>query len=167
MRLIKATKESIPLIQDLARRSWESAYADILSLEQMDYMLSEMYSESEITRQLENPDYHYYLILDENSDSYEGFIGYEHNYEDQTTKLHRIYLTPESKGKGLGKSALEFLNEKVSQHGNKRIILNVNKNNAARNFYESQGYKVYDEGVFDIGNGFVMDDFLMEFLIHT
>ncbi|PWN64974.1 GNAT family N-acetyltransferase [Chryseobacterium phosphatilyticum] len=167
MRLIKATKESIPLIQDLARRSWESAYADILSLEQMDYMLSEMYSESEITSQLENPDYHYYLILDENSDSYEGFIGYEHNYEDQTTKLHRIYLTPESKGKGLGKSALEFLNEKVSQHGNKRIILNVNKNNAARNFYESQGYKVYDEGVFDIGNGFVMDDFLMEFLIHT
>ncbi|MGE8554072.1 MAG: GNAT family N-acetyltransferase [Chryseobacterium jejuense] len=166
MKLIKATGKDITLIQDLARRSWENAYAEILSEEQMEYMLSEMYSEVEIENHLQNPNYHYYLIEDESNHTYEGFIGYEHNYEDQTTKLHRIYLVPESKGKGFGKGALQFLNEKVSENGNKRIILNVNKNNAARNFYESQGYKVYGEGVFDIGNGFVMDDFLMEFLIH-
>ncbi|WP_160140046.1 GNAT family N-acetyltransferase [Chryseobacterium sp. c4a] len=166
MKLIQATGKDIPLIQDLARRSWENAYAEILSVEQMEYMLSEMYSEHEIGVHLQNPDYHYYLIFDEHNDSYEGFIGYEHNYEDKTTKLHRIYLVPESKGKGFGKDALQFLNKKVSEKGNQRIILNVNKNNAARNFYESQGYKVYGEGVFDIGNGFVMDDFLMEFLIH-
>ncbi|MFP3833478.1 GNAT family N-acetyltransferase [Chryseobacterium sp. SIMBA_028] len=166
MKLTKATEENVPLIQDLARRSWKNAYAEILSEEQMDYMLSEMYSKTELESQLQNPNYHYYLIVDENANSYEGFMGYEHHYEDETTKLHRIYLIPESKGKGLGKLALQFLNEKVSEHGNKRIILNVNKHNAARNFYESQGYRVYDEGVFDIGNGFVMDDFLMEFLIH-
>lgn len=166
MKLTKATEENVSLIQDLARRSWKNAYAEILSEEQMEYMLSEMYSKAELESQLQNPNYQYYLIVDEDNDSYEGFIGYEHNYEDKTTKLHRIYLIPESKGKGLGKLALQFLNKKVSENGNKRIILNVNKHNAARNFYESQGYRVYDEGVFDIGNGFVMDDFLMEFLIH-
>lgn len=166
MKLIQATGKDIPLIQDLARRSWENAYAEILSEEQMEYMLSEMYSQQEIENHLQNPNYHYYLIEDESNNSYEGFIGYEHDYEGQTTKLHRIYLIPESKGKGFGKGALQFLNEKVAEKGNTRIILNVNKNNAARNFYESQGYKVYGEGVFDIGNGFVMDDFLMEFLIH-
>ncbi|WP_294326653.1 GNAT family N-acetyltransferase [uncultured Chryseobacterium sp.] len=166
MKLTQATKKDIPLIQDLARRSWENAYAEILSEEQMEYMLSEMYSEQEIENQLQNPNYHYYLIEDENNGSYEGFIGYEHHYEDRTTKLHRIYLVPESKGKGFGKSALLFLNGKVSESGNERIILTVNKYNAAKAFYESQGYRVYGEGVFDIGNGFVMDDFLMEFLIH-
>lgn len=166
MKLTKATEENVSLIQDLARRSWKNAYAEILSEEQMEYMLSEMYSKAELESQLQNPNYQYYLIVDEDNNSYEGFIGYEHNYEDKTTKLHRIYLIPESKGKGLGKLALQFLNKKVSENGNKRIILNVNKHNAARNFYESQGYRVYDEGVFDIGNGFVMDDFLMEFLIH-
>lgn len=166
MKLIKATEKDIPLIQDLARRSWENAYAEILSQEQMEYMLSEMYSAQEIENHLHNPNYHYYLIEDENCNSYEGFLGYEHNYEGKTTKLHRIYLVPESKGKGFGKGALQFLNEKVFENGNTRIILNVNKFNSARNFYESQGYRVYDEGVFDIGNGFVMDDFLMEFLIH-
>lgn len=166
MKLTKATEENVSLIQDLARRSWKNAYAEILSEEQMEYMLSEMYSKAELESQLQNPNYQYYLIVDEDNNSYEGFIGYEHNYEDKTTKLHRIYLIPESKGKGLGKLALQFLNEKVSENGNKRIILNVNKHNAAKNFYESQGYRVYDDGVFDIGNGFVMDDFLMEFLIH-
>lgn len=166
MKLQQAAEVDIPLIQDLARRSWENAYADILSKEQMEFMLAEMYSEKEILHHFQNPYYHYYLIQDENSDTCEGFIGYEHNYEDKTTKLHRIYLVPESKGKGLGKGALLFLNQKVSENGNIRIILNVNKYNSARNFYESQGYRVYDEGVFDIGNGFVMDDYLMEFLIH-
>ncbi|WP_333597471.1 GNAT family N-acetyltransferase [Chryseobacterium flavum] len=166
MILKEATEKDIPLIQELAGKSWKSAYADILSEEQMKYMLSEMYSQSEIENQLRNHNYHYFLIQDEDSGSFEGFIGYEHHYSDKTTKLHRIYLVPESKGKGFGKKALQFLNEKVKENEDSRIILNVNKHNTARQFYESQGYSVYDEGVFDIGNGFVMDDYLMEFLIH-
>ncbi|ANF49834.1 GCN5 family acetyltransferase [Chryseobacterium glaciei] len=166
MKLIKATENDIPMIQDLARRSWENAYAGILSKEQMEFMLSTMYSQEEIANHMQNPNYHYFLIQDESNDSFEGFIGYEIGYGKETTKLHRIYLIPESKGKGFGKKALEFLNKEVSERGDKRIILNVNKYNSARKFYESQGYKVYDEGVFDIGNNFFMDDYLMEYLIH-
>lgn len=166
MKLIKATENDIPMIQDLARRSWENAYAEILSKEQMEFMLRTMYSQEEIANHMQNPNYHYFLIQDESNDSFEGFIGYEIGYEEETTKLHRIYLIPESKGKGFGKKALEFLNKEVSERGDKRIILNVNKYNSARKFYESQGYKVYDEGVFNIGNNFFMDDYLMEYLIH-
>lgn len=166
MDFIKATENDIPLIQDLARRSWENAYAEILSNEQMEYMLTTMYSQEEIADQLKKSNYHYFLIKDEANDSFEGFIGYENGYEEKTTKLHRIYLVPESKGKGFGKAALEFLNKKVEESGDERIILNVNKHNSARKFYESQGYTVYSEGVFDIGNNYVMDDFLMELLIH-
>lgn len=162
MRFIKATEKDIALIQDLAKRSWENAYAEILSQEQMEYMLETMYSHTEIAEHLKNPDYHYYLVFDEVLNIFDGFIGYEHHYEEKTTKLHRIYLVPESKGKGLGKKTLEFLNEKVKESGDQRIILNVNKYNSARSFYQSQGYEIYDEGVFDIGNGYVMDDYLME-----
>ncbi len=53
----------------------------------------------------------------------------------------------------------------MKESGDLRIILNVNKYNSAQQFYISQGYKVYDDGVFDIGNGFVMDDFLMEKIV--
>ena len=164
MQLITATEKDIPLIQDLAKRSWENAYADILSIEQMEFMLTTMYSTEEILTHLQHPDYYYYLIKDENNNSFEGFIGYEHGYEEKTTKLHRIYLVPESKGKGFGKKALDFLKMRVSDKGDTKIILNVNKINSARKFYELQGFKVYGEVILNIGNGFVMDDYLMEFL---
>ncbi|SFI74669.1 Ribosomal protein S18 acetylase RimI [Kaistella treverensis] len=160
----KATAEDIPLIQELAEKSWNSAYKNILSKEQIFYMLREMYSAEEISRQLQNPNYVYYLISVGNENA--GFIGFEYQYEEKTTKLHRIYLLEEFKGKGLGKKTLQFLKLQVQQNGDTRIILNVNKSNPAIEIYESQGFKIYEEGVFDIGNGFVMDDYLMECFIN-
>lgn len=165
MKFIKAAEKDIPLIQDLARRSWESAYAEILSAEQIEYMLTTMYSEKEIGGHLQNSDYHYYLIFNDIDNSFEGFMGYEHGYEQNTTKLHRIYLVPESKGKGIGKAALDFLKKKVSESSDTRIILNVNKQNGAKKFYISQDFTIYREVVVDIGKGFVMDDYEMEFYI--
>ena len=157
----KASEKDIPLIRTLAEKSWKSSYQEILSTEQIDYMLQNMYSAEEILSHLENPNYHYFII-EENSIP-AGFIGFENHYEDKTTKLHRIYLLDDFKGKGLGKAALQFLKEKVNGASDNRIILNVNKNNAAQKMYESQGFRVYAEGIFDIGNDYVMDDYLMEY----
>lgn len=161
MKIFEAKKEDIPLIQKLAEESWKHFYRKLLSPEQISFMLKEMYSDQVLNSHFDDPDYHYFLL--ENSGKTAGFMGYQHNCEESTTKLHRIYLLKEAQGTGLGKHAINFLKEKTAANGNKRIILNVNKQNRAKNFYESQGFSVYDEGVFDIGNGFVMDDYLMEF----
>ncbi|WP_317192985.1 GNAT family N-acetyltransferase [Kaistella gelatinilytica] len=157
----KATEKDIPLIRELATISWSAAYENILSTAQIDYMLSEMYSSETILTQIKNSNYLYYLIIKEGKAV--GFIGFEFHYEEKTTKLHRIYLVPEAKGKSLGKEAMKFLKREVTSNEDNRIILNVNKDNSAKSFYESQGFQVYEEAVFDIGNGFVMDDYLMEF----
>lgn len=158
----KASQKDIALIRDLAEQSWKSAYKNILSPEQMEYMLTNMYSVKVLSDQITSTKYFYYLIINEGKPA--GFIGFEIDYEPETTKLHRLYFLPETIGKGLGAKALAFLHGKVWIKGNTRIILNVNKSNKAKNFYYSQGYKLYDEGVFDIGNGFVMDDFLLEYI---
>lgn len=160
----KATQFDICLIQDLARKSWEVAYAEILSKEQLDYMLDMMYSEHAILAHFQNPDYQYFIISED--DLPLGFVGFEHHAENKTTKLHRIYLIPEAKGKGSGKYGLNLVKEHAVSAGDTRIVLTVNKHNSAKDFYEHQGFKVYDEAVFDIGRGYVMDDYLMEFLIN-
>lgn len=160
--ITEAKITDIKTIQKLARTSWENAYSHILLKEQIEYMLQSMYSEEELISQISlNPRYYYYIISDEKSPV--GFLGFETDYEISTTKLHRIYLIPEAKGKGYGKHSVNFLKEFVKSIGNNRIILNVNKNNSAKKIYESLGFKVYSQGIFDIGNGFVMDDYLMEF----
>lgn len=159
----KATGQDIPTIQDLAEKIWNYAYTDILSENQIKYMLDLMYSKNEISKHLENANYFYYLIF--KNEVLAGFMGFENHYEDQTTKLHRIYLLEKFKGKGLGKKALEFLKEKTKASADNRIILNVNKDNKAKEVYESQGFKVYNEAVFDIGENYVMDDYLMEYYV--
>lgn len=159
----KASEKDIPLLRELAKKSWNAAYKDILSQEQIDYMLAEMYSSETLSEQIKNKNYHYFFIISENQSA--GLMGFEFHYEKDTTKLHRIYLLEDFKGKGLGKTAMNFLKEKVAASSDNRIILNVNKENNAQKVYESQGFKAYGEGIFDIGNGYVMDDFLMEFML--
>ena len=161
--ITKAVAQDIPLIQDVASQSWRKHYPGILSNEQIEYMLEQMYSETELQNHFENPNYHYYLLGDKEKTL--GIMGFENHYQEKTTKLHRIYLLEEAKGKGLGKDALQFLKEQAKNSGDERIILNVNKQNPSYYFYVSQGFKVYEEGVFEIGNGYVMDDYLMEFIV--
>lgn len=163
MKITKATIENIPLIKEIAEKSWRKHYPGILSNEQIEYMLEQMYSETELKNHFENPNYHYYLLSDD--ENFLGIMGFENHYQKDTTKLHRIYLLEEAKGKGLGKDALQFLKEQAKKSGDERIILNVNKQNPSYYFYVSQGFKVYEEGVFEIGNGYVMDDYLMEYFL--
>ena len=163
MKITKATIENITLIKEIAEKSWRKHYPGILSNEQIEYMLEQMYSETELQNHFENPNYHYYLLGDEEKTL--GIMGFENHYQEKTTKLHRIYLLEEAKGKGVGKFAINFLKNQAKESGDQRIILNVNKQNPSYYFYVSQGFKVYEEGVFEIGNGYVMDDYLMEYFL--
>ena len=63
--ITKAVAQDIPLIQDVASQSWRKHYPGILSTEQIEYMLELMYSENELRKHFENPNYHYYLLGDE------------------------------------------------------------------------------------------------------
>lgn len=164
MKIVEAKIENLPLIQEIAEKSWWKSYPGIISDEQIAYMLELMYSEKEITSHFNNPNYAYFLIQNDDSETV-GIMGAEKDFLPNTTKLHCLYLLDEAKGKGFGKWALNYLKDWVKETGNQRIILNVNKQNQAKHVYASQGFKTYSEEVLQIGNSFVMDDYQMEFLI--
>jgi len=161
MTIHTAASFHVPIIQDIAKRSWQHTYAQILSPKQHQYMFKKMYSTPLIQAQMEDPNWHYVLFADE-TNTFVAFVGYEHHHQFDTTKLHRLYVVPEYMKRGFGKKALEHVKLATKSAGDHRIILSVNKHNSAQQFYESQGFTIYDNGVFDIGNGFVMDDYLME-----
>lgn len=159
MMITPASKKDIKLIQDLARESWQSTYAHILRQEQIDYMLEMMYSETTLLKHFDNPNYFYYLVTDRHQ--YFGFFGYEKHAQPKTTKLHRIYFLSRAQGRGLGKMSLDFIKQEALKNGDEQVLLTVNKNNSALQFYQSQGFEISSEAVFDIGGGYVMDDFIM------
>jgi ribosomal protein S18 acetylase RimI-like enzyme len=77
-------------------------------------------------------------------------------------KLHKLYLLPELHDRGLGSRLLQQVEGEVRTGGARRLILSVNKRNIkAITAYKRNGFVIVESVVTDIGNGFVMDDYIM------
>lgn len=157
----EATKNDIKTIQNIVYITWPITYGEILSEEQLKYMLDLFYSEAALMDQFDKKEQLFYLITEEESTL--GFIGIEHNYQNKnTTKIHKIYILPETQGKGIGKLAIEAIEKLAFNNNGASVLLNVNRFNKALNFYEKVGFKIIDEVNIEIGNGYLMEDYVME-----
>lgn len=160
MNIIEVTKEQLPIVQDLAYKIWPDAYSEILSEAQLDYMLENFYAIPALEEQLNKG--HVFLLAEEEGVFY-GFASYEVNCKNTSkTKLHKIYVMPNTQGKGVGKLLLNEVENKARKAQNTHLFLNVNKYNKAQSFYQKQNFKIILEEVIPIGNGYVMDDYVME-----
>ncbi|OYU67566.1 MAG: GNAT family N-acetyltransferase [Cytophagaceae bacterium BCCC1] len=159
MEIRKANINDIQSIQNIAFETWPSAYGDILKVEQIDYMLNLMYNKEVLQKQMEESQT-FVIITEENEDL--AFVSFETDYDKQAqTKIHKIYITPAAQGKGLGKILIEETESQAIKKRNNKLLLNVNRQNKARYFYEKLGFKIaYSEDI-EIGNGYLMNDYVM------
>ena len=83
-------------------------------------------------------------------------------------KLHKLYLLSEHHGHGHGSEAIRHVEQRARASGCAYLILAVNKRNEkAIHAYRANGFSVRREVVTDIGNGYVMDDCVMEKFVLT
>ena len=164
MKLTALKIEQLPIVIDLTKKIWPVAYGEILSKAQLDYMIDKFYNETALREQIEIKEHVFYLAQDEN-ENYVGFVSYEINSEPNKTKIHKIYVLPETQGTGLGRQFFELVKEKAIENQQNAIFLNVNKFNNAIHFYIKLGFTKVKDEVIDIGNGYVMDDYVMEVAI--
>ena len=156
----EATVEDFETIRRIAHTTWPVAYGEILSKEQLDYMLEKMYSDAALLDNLSKG--HHFILVKENSVCL-GFASFEHRYlNEKCTRLHKIYLLPETQGKGLGKMLLERITALANENHSDTISLNVNRFNKAYNFYIKMGFEVIAEEDLAIGNGYLMEDYVMK-----
>lgn len=161
MHIVLANSTHLSIIKDLAYAIWPSAYGEILSKEQLTYMLDMFYSETALKQQMEEKNHVFYIAVN-NDGKNVGFVSYEINCEPHKTKIHKIYVLPETQGSGLGKSLVDLVIGKAKNNNQKTVFLNVNKYNKAKGFYEKLGFQITKEEVIDIGQGYIMDDYVME-----
>jgi GNAT superfamily N-acetyltransferase len=168
MKITQATKIQLPIIAELAYKIWPSAYGEILSKEQLTYMLEKFYNLEALTEQLDIRN-HIFLLIEEDN-KFVGFASYELNILDKNldqaqikkTKIHKIYVLPETQGKGFGIQLLNEIENKSKEAQNNILFLNVNRFNKSQNFYKKLGFEIaYNEDI-EIGNGYLMEDFVME-----
>jgi GNAT superfamily N-acetyltransferase len=147
----------VKVIQDLAHRIWPDTFSEILSEAQIEYMLNWMYSPEKLNNQLKEG-HHFFLLVDEVPI---GFVGIEHQ-EDGRVKIHKLYLLPSEQRKGLGKRMLDFVIDWAKERGAPSVYLNVNRYNKAVDFYQHIGMNILHSEDIDIGNGYLMEDYVME-----
>jgi diamine N-acetyltransferase len=153
-----ATSQDIPLIRDLTLRIWPQTYSSILTQEQIDYMLEMMYSESSLQKQM-SEGCQFMIVYDDKKP-----VGFSSIQEIKPTifKLHKIYILPSEQGRGTGRFVIDFILRDIKEKGGSALQLQVNRYNKAKDFYKKLGFTVIEEKDFDIGNGYFMNDFVMQ-----
>ena len=138
----KATVADCELIHKMAKEVFPATYKEILSPEQLDYMMDWMYAPSNVRKQMEEEGHVYSIAYKENEP-----CGYLPRFQGTHC------------GSFLFKEAIKCIKE---IHPEPCLMeLNVNRNNKALQFYEHMGMRKLREGDFPIGNGYYMNDYIM------
>lgn len=152
----KASVSDVVTIIKLAKEIWWPTYKEVISEEQIAFMLGEMYSAEALTSQIQNG--HQFLILEVDGIA-KGFASFS-KQDEHIYKLQKLYLHPNQQGNGTGKFLISAVENEVLRLNAKTLILNVNRGNKAHLFYLKVGYQILEE--VDISyHQFVLNDYVM------
>ena len=150
------SESDVKELSELASKIWNAYYPSIIGQRQVNYMLKKMYSAKSLKKQTMNKRHIFtgaYL-----NNEMAGFISYSKTSEEDFF-LHKLYIKTEIHSKGIGRALFDFT---FGNKNFKTIRLTVNRKNVkAINFYFKKGFIIEKIIDIDIGEGFVMNDFVM------
>jgi len=157
IKIEEASVKDLEIIHQLAHDIWWPTYKNVISDEQITFMLDKMYATSALKNQIEEGNVFLLLYVEGKAN---GFACFSNTAVDQVYKLQKLYLLPDQQGKGAGKLLLSSIEEKVKKLGATTLILNVNRGNKAQFFYQKVGYHIIEEVNIPYFQ-FVLNDYVM------
>ena len=163
------TKDDQKLLADIAGKIWRGYWPTIIGEEQTEYMIEKFQSYKAIRKYMAREDYEYWLLVatertdDGPKKSIVGFTGGRNEFSTNRFFISKIYLYPEARGHGYARRVIEFYEDLCFARGHNAMYLTVNKHNdLGIRAYKGTGFTIIEAVVTDIGEGFVMDDYVME-----
>ncbi|MDO5849205.1 MAG: GNAT family N-acetyltransferase [Methanobrevibacter sp.] len=162
IKITKTEFDNLAEIAELAEEIWNECFIDIISQGQIDYMVEQFQSLKAMENQVKNDNYSYYGVYFD--DKLCGYFGIR--LEDEKLFLSKLYLHKDYRGQGIASRMLQTIFEIGRNEGKKSVYLTVNKyNDQAVDVYNAKGFEVIDSVVTDIGEGYVMDDYIFEYVL--
>lgn len=156
--LRKGVAADTPLVCALAKKIWNEHYPEVITQEQIDYMLETWYAPDLIESQITDPAHTYWMVTVEGAEQPCGYCAMSKKEEPGAYYLNKFYL--DARGKGIG---AQVFREVLAHYPDLQTLrLNVNRRNIKSvNFYFKMGFKI--ESVYDlpVGDRYIMDDFVM------
>ena len=158
--IFPARREQLPDVQRLASVIWRAHYPGLITAEQIDYMLERGYALDVLDWFVGARDRGLELVLVDGVPK--GFAAWYVTDNPAEAKLHKLYVLQSCQRQGLGGRLIAYVADAARAANATALILNVNKHNTqAIRAYEKRGFTVRESVVVDIGNGYVMDDYVM------
>ncbi|MHB1144913.1 MAG: GNAT family N-acetyltransferase [Thiobacillus sp.] len=155
----RLTAADVDAVGALARTVWQATYPPLISQAQIDAMLADRYAPARIREQLDDPHQAWWVSRQDHA-----LTGFAHALlEDLACKIDKLYVHPDQQRRGIGAALLRTVEDWARRQQRPRLWLQVNRGNAqAIRAYEKYGFRIVESRVFDIGDGFAMDDHVME-----
>ena len=142
----------------LADEIWHEYWPALIGDAQTDYMVENFQSLEAIKHA-----YEYWFMRAEDNGRIAGYTGGCVEPETNRFFISKVYLRAEERGKGFASRAIAFYERLCRERGLDAMYLTVNKrNDLGIRAYLGKGFETIDAVETDIGNGFVMDDYIME-----
>lgn len=159
-KLFLEDKEAIKNLSALATKIVKQHFDPIIGETQNDYMINKFQSVSAIAEQIAMG-YRYYFVV-QNQENV-GFMAFYP--KSGRMYLSKFYVDSKYRGKGISNKMFQFVKQETIKEKLPAIVLNVNKNNTeVIHIYEHLGFCKVREEQNDIGNGYFMDDFVLEYV---
>ena len=152
--------EELKELADFAKGIWNEYFPGLITQDQVDYMVEKFQSYDAMYEQVKNNQYHYYLVRA--NDEKIGYIGLQ-NQPDRLF-LSKFYLKKEARGNHYATQMFEFVKEQADKYCYPAIYLTCNKGNKhSLQVYDKFGFQWIDSDQTDIGQGYIMDDYIYEY----
>lgn len=149
-------------LAEFAKAIWLEHWKPLLPEGQTEYMIEMFHSEKVMKKQIEEDRYHYFYLRNE-----EGRVGYTAlSVKEDQLFLSKLYMLKEYRRRGFGTAAFKLIKGFAAAHSLPKITLTVKRTNTpAIDAYLKWGFKIAKSIDTDIGSGFVMPDYVMEYTL--
>ena len=165
----KVNESEVEELQSISRQTFYETYCSMNTKENMDKYLNENLSIPTLEKELKNPNSAFFIIRDLDKN-----IGYlklnmgpaQTDIKDASAlEIERIYVIKEYQGKKAGQQLYEKTIQVAKEKMLKYIWLGVwQENSKAIQFYVKNGFEIFDQHVFKLGDE-EQTDFLMRLFI--
>lgn len=149
-------------LAEMAHEIWFEYWPALIGEAQTAYMVKHFQSEPAIRRDMSEHAYEYWFMRDADG----NLVGYTGGHVEPETNrffISKIYLYADERGKGYASDTIRFYDALCAERGLRAMYLTVNKHNELGiRAYKAKGFVTIEEVETDIGEGFVMDDYIME-----
>lgn len=157
------TAATVPQLAELAHEIWFEYWPALIGADQTAYMVEQFQSQPAIERDMQEHAYEYWLVRAADNGRVVGYTGGHVEPETNRFFISKIYLLAAERGKHFASAVVRFYEQLCRERGLDAMYLTVNKGNKLGvRAYEGNGFTTIDAVETDIGQGFIMDDYIME-----